>query len=70
MSIIELPPPVATTAYERISEARKQEEMAFIFSDVDLRTMKQVHEAWNPRELFNPGKLFPIPGRCVELKQL
>jgi glycolate dehydrogenase FAD-linked subunit len=48
----------------------KQEEMAFIFSDVDLRTMKQVREAWNPRELFNPGKLFPIPGRCIELKQL
>src|SRR5438552_205041 len=48
----------------------KQEEMALIFSDVDLRVMKQVREAWNPRELFNPGKLFPIPGRCVELKQL
>src|SRR5947199_2069510 len=48
----------------------KQEEMALIFSDVDLRVMKQVRDAWNPRELFNPGKLFPIPGRCVELKQL
>src|SRR5438270_6218900 len=48
----------------------KQEEMALIFNDVDLRTMKLVREAWNPRELFNPGKLFPMPGRCADIKQL
>jgi glycolate oxidase len=48
----------------------KQEEMALIFSDVDLRIMQQVRAAWNPNQLFNPGKLFPRPGRCVEIKQL
>jgi len=48
----------------------KQEEMALIFSDVDLRVMQQVREAWNPHQLFNPGKLFPIPGRCADMKQL
>ncbi|HVB25493.1 MAG TPA: FAD-linked oxidase C-terminal domain-containing protein [Ktedonobacteraceae bacterium] len=48
----------------------KQEEMALIFSEVDLRVMQQVREAWNPRQLFNPGKLFPMPGRCAEVKQL
>ncbi len=48
----------------------KQEEMALIFSDVDLRVMQQVREAWNPQQLFNPGKLFPIPGRCADMKQL
>ncbi|HET8843952.1 MAG TPA: FAD-linked oxidase C-terminal domain-containing protein [Ktedonobacteraceae bacterium] len=48
----------------------KQEEMVLIFSDADLATMQQVREAWNPRQLFNPGKLFPQPGRCVEIKQL
>lgn len=48
----------------------KQEEMALIFSEVDLRVMQQVREAWNPRHLFNPGKLFPMPGRCAEVKQL
>ncbi|HLX41418.1 MAG TPA: FAD-linked oxidase C-terminal domain-containing protein [Ktedonobacteraceae bacterium] len=47
----------------------KQEEMALIFSEVDLRIMQQVREAWNPHQLFNPGKLFPIPGRCAEVKQ-
>jgi glycolate oxidase len=48
----------------------KQEEMALIFNDVDLRIMQQVREAWNPDQLFNPGKLFPLPGRCADLKQL
>ncbi|HEY0755862.1 MAG TPA: FAD-linked oxidase C-terminal domain-containing protein [Ktedonobacteraceae bacterium] len=48
----------------------KQEEMALIFSQLDLRIMQQVREAWNPRQLFNPGKLFPQPGRCAEVKQL
>src|SRR5579883_596637 len=48
----------------------KQEEMALIFSPLDLRIMQQVREAWNPRQLLNPGKLFPLPGRCAEVKQL
>src|SRR5207245_10699511 len=48
----------------------KQEEMALIFSDVDRRVMPQVREAWNPHQLFNPGKLFPMPGRCADVKQL
>jgi glycolate oxidase len=48
----------------------KQEEMALIFSDVDLRVMQQVRAAWNPKQLFNPGKLFPMPGRCADMKQL
>jgi glycolate oxidase len=47
----------------------KQEEMALIFSALDLRIMQQVREAWNPRQLLNPGKLFPQPGRCAEVKQ-
>ncbi len=48
----------------------KQAEMALIFSEADLQVMQKVREAWNPEQLFNPGKLFPLPGRCVEVKQL
>lgn len=47
----------------------KQEEMALIFSPLDLRIMQQVRQAWNPRQLLNPGKLFPQPGRCAEVTQ-
>src|SRR5579859_4393824 len=48
----------------------KQEEMVLIFSETDLRVMQQVRMAWNPQQLFNPGKLFPRPGRCADIKQL
>jgi glycolate oxidase len=48
----------------------KQEEMALIFNAVDLRSMQQVRDAFNPQQLFNPGKLFPQPGRCADIKQL
>ncbi|HLI07495.1 MAG TPA: FAD-linked oxidase C-terminal domain-containing protein [Ktedonobacteraceae bacterium] len=48
----------------------KQAEMALIFSAVDLRVMQQVRAAFNPDQLFNPGKLFPLPGRCADMKQL
>src|SRR6266568_1866513 len=48
----------------------KQAEMALIFSDLDLRIMQQVRLAWNPEQLLNPGKLFPLPGRCIEMKEL
>ncbi len=48
----------------------KQEEMALIFSEVDLRVMQQVRSSFNPDQLFNPGKLFPLPGRCADMKQL
>jgi glycolate oxidase len=48
----------------------KQAEMALIFSPVDLQVMQHVRTAWNPHQLFNPGKLFPLPGRCADMKQL
>lgn len=48
----------------------KQEEMAFVFSPIDLQVMQHVRTAWNPDQLLNPGKLFPVPGRCADIKQM
>lgn len=48
----------------------KQEEMALIFSPTDLQAMQSVRNVFNPQQLFNPGKLFPQPGRCAEVKHL
>ncbi len=48
----------------------KQEEMQLIFSEADLRVMEQVRTTWNANHLFNPGKLFPTPGQCADVKQL
>ena len=46
----------------------KRELMPVFFSDVDLEIMHRVHDAWNPRGLCNPGKVFPTERACVEAR--
>lgn len=46
--------------------ADKRCYMPNMFSDVDLETMQYVRQAFNPRGLANPGKLFPTPKTCGE----
>jgi glycolate oxidase len=45
----------------------KRDDMPLIFTDADLAAMQKVRAAFNPHNLCNPGKIFPTPGRCVEL---
>lgn len=40
--------------------------MPDMFSTADLETMQQVRHAINPKELANPGKIFPTPRTCGE----
>lgn len=47
----------------------KMEEMRFIFTDEEIEAQTNIRAVFNPEELLNPGKLFPQPGRCVEIKQ-
>lgn len=46
----------------------KSEAMPLIFSEDDLSIMLRVRETFNPRNLCNPGKIFPTPGRCADIK--
>jgi glycolate oxidase len=32
-----------------------------------MAAMLKVRAVFNPHDLCNPGKVFPTPGRCVEL---
>jgi glycolate oxidase len=48
----------------------KKEEMRFIFTDEEIKAQTDIRAVFNPDDLLNPGKLFPTPGRCVELKQV
>jgi glycolate oxidase len=45
----------------------KREDMPLVFSATDLAVMQKVREVFNPDNICNPGKVFPTPGRCVEL---
>ena len=42
--------------------------MDSLYSSEDLKNMIRVREFFNPGELLNPGKIFPQPGRCAEVK--
>jgi glycolate oxidase len=46
----------------------KKEEMRFIFTDDELEAQIQIRDVFNPKNLLNPGKLFPKPGRCAEMR--
>jgi glycolate oxidase len=44
----------------------KLEYMKDFFDDRDLEEMTRLRQVFNPRNLCNPGKAIPTPGRCVE----
>jgi glycolate oxidase len=44
----------------------KMDYMPLIFSEADLTFMRQLREAFNPRGLCNPGKIFPSRKACGE----
>lgn len=46
--------------------ADKRCYMPDMFSAADLETMQWVRAAFNPKELANPGKVFPTPRTCSE----
>jgi len=45
----------------------KAELMGELFSDHDMEVMLKLKAALDPEGLANPGKIFPTPGRCVEI---
>src|SRR5467141_3865168 len=44
----------------------KVDYMSLIFSEADLDCMGRLRDAFNPRGLCNPGKVFPTRKSCVE----
>jgi glycolate oxidase len=44
----------------------KADFMPLIFSAADLALMRRLKDAFNPRGLCNPGKMFPTRKSCVE----
>ena len=45
----------------------KKDLMPLIFSPADMAIMQKVKAAVDPDAHCNPGKLFPTPGRCLEM---
>ncbi len=45
----------------------KNDLMPLIFTEADLEVMRRVKRTLDPEERCNPGKVFPTPGRCLEM---
>jgi glycolate oxidase len=43
--------------------------MRFVFKEEEILAQTNIREVFNPENLLNAGKLFPTPGRCVEIKK-
>lgn len=46
----------------------KNEYMPLVFSNTDIDLMKEIKATFDIHGLCNPAKLFPTPGRCLEMK--
>jgi glycolate oxidase len=45
----------------------KSSYMLNMFTETDLETMQYIRTVFNPKNLANPGKIFPTPPRCGEV---
>ena len=45
----------------------KSELMPLLFSDDDFDLMRRIHDAFNPVNALNPGKMFPLNKGCGEI---
>ncbi len=45
----------------------KDRLMPLVFSEIDLALMTRMRDAFNPRHLLNPGKIFPAGKGCGEI---
>ena len=48
----------------------KHRNMGLVYSDADLERMQRLRQVFNPRNLFNPGKIFPTAVSCAEVNNL
>ena len=46
----------------------KDRLMPLIFSETDLSLMQRIRNAFNPSDLLNPGKIFPLRKGCGEIR--
>ena len=45
----------------------KSELMPLLFSDDDFELMRRIHDSFNPMNVLNPGKMFPLNKGCGEI---
>lgn len=47
----------------------KRDELYYCFDEEDIAAQRRVHDALDPGDAANPGKVLPLPGRCAEVRR-
>jgi glycolate oxidase subunit GlcD len=47
----------------------KRDALYYLFNEEDLALQRALHDAFDPADRANPGKMFPLPGRCAEVRR-
>lgn len=47
----------------------KREELYYCFDEADMAAQRGVHDLFDPSDRANPGKMYPLPGRCAEVRR-
>ncbi len=47
----------------------KRDELYYCFDERDMAMQRAVHDVFDPHDLANPGKMYPLPGRCAEVRR-
>ena len=47
----------------------KRDDLYYLFNEADMAAQRAVHDVFDPNDQANPGKLYPLPGRCAEVRQ-
>ena len=47
----------------------KRDDLFLCFGEEDMAVQRGVHDLFDPADLANPGKMYPLPGRCAEVRR-
>lgn len=47
----------------------KRDELYYCFDERDMAAQRGVHDVFDPNDRANPGKMYPLPGRCAEVRR-
>jgi FAD/FMN-containing dehydrogenase len=47
----------------------KRDDLYYIFNETDMAAQRAVHDVFDPDDMANPGKMYPLPGRCAEVRR-
>ena len=47
----------------------KRDELYYLFDEQDMAVQRGVHDLFDPADRANPGKMYPLPGRCAEVRR-